>query len=166
MFFYVLLTVYLGMILVNNQPDAQFFFAYVYFYSLHVSCSYVPISRRIVVSMIYVTLSRWLPGMHNRRSSTQSDINQMSHWYNNSPDDGHMAVRNMYRIEINIHGKLCVMLAIYKEQTIIHYQTLNCKWYEGWFGGRGVHNSETEHEYIITVVENPNGGPVWEQRNL
>ena len=27
----------------------------------------------------------------------------------NSPDDGHMAARNMYRIEINIHEKeLCV----------------------------------------------------------
>ena len=33
----------------------------------------------------------------------------------NSPDDGHIAVRNMYRIEINIHGKdLCVNLVIYK----------------------------------------------------
>ena len=31
-----------------------------------------------------------------------SDINQVSHWYNNSPDDEHMAARNMYRIEINI----------------------------------------------------------------
>ena len=37
-----------------------------------------------------------------RQSSTQSDINQVSHWYNNSPDDEHMAARNMYRIEINI----------------------------------------------------------------
>ena len=33
----------------------------------------------------------------------------------NSPDDGHMAARNMYRIEINIHEKeLCVKLVIYK----------------------------------------------------
>ena len=35
--FYVLLTVYLGMILVHNQPDSQLFFMYFYFYSLHVS---------------------------------------------------------------------------------------------------------------------------------
>jgi len=28
--------------------------------------------------------------LHTRRSSTQSDINQVSHWYNNAPDDGHM----------------------------------------------------------------------------
>jgi len=34
--FYVLLTVHLGMVLVNNQLDAQFFM-YVYLYSLQVS---------------------------------------------------------------------------------------------------------------------------------
>jgi hypothetical protein len=34
----------------------------------------------------------------------------------NSPDDGHMAARNMQRIEINIHEKeLCVKLVIYKD---------------------------------------------------
>ena len=47
-----------GMILVNNQLDAQFFI-YVYFYSLHVSDSHVTIIRRIIVSMrhlVYVTL--------------------------------------------------------------------------------------------------------------
>jgi len=78
------LTVHLGMIPVNNQLDTQFFM-YVYFYSLHVLGSHVPIIRRITVSMrhlVYVTTSR---------SSTQSDINQVSHWYSNSPDDGHMA---------------------------------------------------------------------------
>jgi len=63
-----------------------------------------------------VTLCRWPSGMrvnpHTRRSSTQSDINQVPHWYNNSHDDGHMAARNMQRIEINIHEKLCVKLFI------------------------------------------------------
>ena len=34
-------------VFVNNQLDAQFFFMYVYFYSLHVSGSHVPIIRRI-----------------------------------------------------------------------------------------------------------------------
>jgi len=56
--FYVLLTVHPGMILVNNQLDAQFLM-YVCFYSLHVSGSHVPITRRIIVSMrhlVYVTL--------------------------------------------------------------------------------------------------------------
>jgi len=33
----------------------------------------------------------------------------------NSPGDGHMAARNMYRIEINIYEKeLCVKLVIYR----------------------------------------------------
>ena len=34
----------------------------------------------------------------------------------NSPDDGHMTARNMYRIEINLHEKeLCVKLVVYKD---------------------------------------------------
>jgi len=36
-----------GLIFVNNQLEAQFFIMYVYFYSLHVSGSQVPIIRRI-----------------------------------------------------------------------------------------------------------------------
>jgi len=112
------------------------FFVYVYFYSLHVSGSHVPIIRRIIVSMwhlLYVTLCRWPSGiqehmlLHTRRSSTQSDIKQMSYWHNNSPDDGHMAARNMYRIEINMHEKLCV----YYLQRILNLfwkqvETLDC----------------------------------------
>jgi hypothetical protein len=45
--FYVLLTVHLGIILGNNQSEAQFFFMYVYLYSLRVSGSHVRIIRRI-----------------------------------------------------------------------------------------------------------------------
>jgi len=50
-----------GMILVNKQFDAQFFFMCVYFYSLHLSGSHVPIIRRIIVRvrhLIYVTPCR------------------------------------------------------------------------------------------------------------
>ena len=52
--------------------------------------------------LVDVTLCRWPSGMqehmllHTRPSSTQGDINQVSHLYNNSPDDGHMAARNTY----------------------------------------------------------------------
>ena len=80
-------------IFVNNQLDALFFFKYVYFYSLHVSGSHVPIIRRI--NCINTTsgichLYRWPSGgqvwiysnLPTRRSSTQSDIYQMSYWYN------------------------------------------------------------------------------------
>ena len=38
---------HLGIIFVNKQLDAQICFMYVYFYSLHVSGSHVPIIRRI-----------------------------------------------------------------------------------------------------------------------
>ena len=50
----------LAVTVVNNQLDAQFFM-YVYFYSLHVSGSHVPIIRRIIVSMrhlVCVTLKQ------------------------------------------------------------------------------------------------------------
>jgi hypothetical protein len=43
----------------------------------------------------------------------------------NFPDDGHMAARNMYRIEINIpvhEKKLCIKLVIYKDYTELHAQ--------------------------------------------
>jgi len=56
--FYVLLTVHPGIILVNNQLDAQFFM-YVYYFSLHVLGSHVPIIRRIIVWIrhpVYVTM--------------------------------------------------------------------------------------------------------------
>ena len=58
--FYVLLAVLTRMIPVNNQPDAQSFM-YVYFYSVYVSGSNVPIISRIIVSvrhLVYVTLCR------------------------------------------------------------------------------------------------------------
>ena len=45
-FYVFFLTANLGIIFVNNQLDAQFFFMYVQFYSLHVSGSRVPIIRR------------------------------------------------------------------------------------------------------------------------
>jgi hypothetical protein len=80
-------------IFLNNQLDAQFFFLYVYFYSLHVSGSHVPIIRKIncinTTSGI-VTLYRWLcgvqdkthPNLHTTRPSIQCDIHQMSYPYN------------------------------------------------------------------------------------
>jgi len=45
--FHFLLTVHIGIILVNNQLDAQFFFLIFYVSSLHVSSSTVLIIRRI-----------------------------------------------------------------------------------------------------------------------
>jgi hypothetical protein len=45
--YYILWTVHLGIILVNDKLDAQFFFLYVYFNFLHVSSNLVLIIRRI-----------------------------------------------------------------------------------------------------------------------
>ena len=45
--FYILLTVHLGITLVNNQLEAQFFSVYVYFDILHVSNNHVLIIRGI-----------------------------------------------------------------------------------------------------------------------
>jgi hypothetical protein len=53
LYFYVLLTLHLGIILVSKYLDSQFFFVYVYFNSLHVSSSHVLIIRR--VNFIYKT---------------------------------------------------------------------------------------------------------------
>jgi len=103
-----------GIIFVNNQLDAQFFFMSVYFYSLHVSSSHVPIIRRIIcinmtsgichcvqMTVRCAGLGECHANLHTKRLSIQSDIHQMTDTIN-SPDDGHMAARNMYRIEINI----------------------------------------------------------------
>ena len=50
-----------------------------------------------------------------------------------SPDDGHMAARNTWRIEINIHEKeLCVKVVIYKDYTEMHSQQ-NIKFYYAMF---------------------------------
>jgi len=69
--------VHLGTVFVNNQLDAQFFFMYVYFYSLHVSGSHVS-SKHAHQAVIYTELH------------TRCRIDTI-----NSPDDGHMAARNM-----------------------------------------------------------------------
>ena len=50
--------------------------------------------------------------------------NQISHWYNNSPDDGHMAARKKHVQYRNKHvrKKLCVMLVVHKDRTRMHGQ--------------------------------------------
>ena len=63
---------------------------------------------RLVCSLIQTST---LNGHIYRVTYTRCRINTI-----NSPDDGHMAARNMYRIEINIHEKeLCVKLVTYKD---------------------------------------------------
>ena len=112
---FVLLTEHLGIIFVNKQLDAQFFFMYVYFCSLHVSDSYVTIIRRIncinTISSTYMSLCVD-DRLVCRFGFIHACINLHTVTYTrcrchidtiNSPDDGHIAVRNMETIEINIY---------------------------------------------------------------
>ena len=77
--------------------------------------------------LVYVTLYRWPFGVQVwMRPRLIQTCTPNGHLYRltytrhridtiNSHDDGHMAARNMERIEINIHEKeLCVKLVIYK----------------------------------------------------
>ena len=124
-------------IFVNNQLDAQFFFMYVYFYSLHVSDSYVSIIGRIncinttsgichSVSMTVWYAGAYAPAYHTvlyTEWHTRCRIDTV-----NSPNDGHIAVWNMYRIEINIREReMCLKLVIYKEYIISDSQTVVTK---------------------------------------
>ena len=145
----VLFTKLHDVILVNNQLDAQFFFMYVYFYSLHVSGSHVPIIRRTnyisTTSGIChpVQMAVWCAGLDETAGvqvwirllcSLIQTCTQNGHLYRvsytrcridtiSSPNDGHMAAQNMHRIEINIHEKeLFVKLVIYKDYTEMHDQ--------------------------------------------
>jgi len=73
--FYVLLTVYLDIFVVNNQLDAPFYFMYVYFYSLHISGSHVPIIRRINCINIYQLWAHGCPKhVENRNNHTWKRI--------------------------------------------------------------------------------------------
>ena len=65
---------HLVIIFVINQPDAQFFFMYVYFYSLHVSGSCVSIIRRI---NCINTTSGVCHSIHQSR--THSPLRQTAH---------------------------------------------------------------------------------------
>ena len=73
------------------KPTRCIIFLYVYFHSLHVSGSYVPIIRRNICinatpgicHSVWMTVwfTGWDPILRTRRSSTQSDKYQVSHWY-------------------------------------------------------------------------------------
>ena len=86
--FYILLTVHLGTIRVNNQLDAFFnvFISLLYMFRA-TQCSS---SGESIVSghhLAYITLCKWPYGMqvrdlHTRRPPTQGDIYQMIYWYN------------------------------------------------------------------------------------
>jgi len=131
--FYVLLAVHLGIIFVNNQADAQLFSCMFISILYMFRAAMCPSSGELIVSirhLVYVTLYRWPFSVQvwmRLQSSLIQTCTLNGHPYSvtytrcridtiNSPDDGHMDARNMYRIEINIYEKeLCVNLVIYKD---------------------------------------------------
>ena len=87
--FYVLLTVHLGIILVNNQLEAQFFSVYVYFDTLHVSSNHV-----LIISL----LRRYGCSIHTCIADGHLHIVTYARCRIDtidSPDDVHMVARNM-----------------------------------------------------------------------
>ena len=93
---YVLLTVHLGIILVNNRIDAQFFFLIRLFklstcfeqHSAHhqenqlYQYNFWYMSHCVGDRVVCRSGRTFLPDLHTRRSPTQCDIYQMSYWYN------------------------------------------------------------------------------------
>jgi hypothetical protein len=99
--FYILLTVHLDIILVNNQLDSQFFSCMFISILYMFRAAMCPSWGELIVSvrhLVYVTLYRWPfgvqvwmrlqshpkphPNLHTKRSSTHRDIYQISYWYN------------------------------------------------------------------------------------
>jgi len=109
--FYVLLTVHLGSVLVNNQLDAQFFFMYTFISVLYMFraplCSSSGESIVLILHLVYVTVCRWPSGMQvwAERSSIQTytlDGHLHTVTYTRcrintivSLDDEHRSARNM-----------------------------------------------------------------------
>jgi len=102
---YVLLTVHLLIIFVNSQLDAQFFSMYVYFYSRFAFQNFVLLTVHLVIIFVnsqldaqffslYVyfcsSIQTFIPEGHLHRVTYSRCIDTV-----NSPDDGHVAVRNM-----------------------------------------------------------------------
>ena len=104
-----------------------------------------PSSGELIISvlhLVYVNLQRWPFGVQVRMRLLCSLIQTCTpngHLYRltytrcssdtiNFPDDGHMAARNMQRIEINIHEKeLCIKLVIYRDYTEMHARSTEHK---------------------------------------
>jgi len=93
-FFNVLLTVHLGIILFNDQLEAQFFFVCVYFNSLHVSSIQVLIIRRFNCINTISGICRSIPCIPDCRLHTVTYTRYRIDTIE-SPDDEHLNARNM-----------------------------------------------------------------------
>jgi hypothetical protein len=124
-FFYIYLTVHLGIILVNNQLDALFFNVFICHFSTRFEHPVLFIRRIELYQNIvwYVSLCignclAWLtviPATYTEWYIPDDVLIQFD-----SPDDGHRIARNVYRSDINkyIEKKKCVKLVINKNKNL------------------------------------------------
>jgi hypothetical protein len=111
-----------SLILANNQLDALFMSAFIYFVSLHVSSVTVLIIRRsncvktssgIICDCLVCRSERnFPPDWHTKQSLTQTNHTRYINTIR-SPDDEHCDAQNMYRYYINKYKK-CVKLVVSK----------------------------------------------------
>jgi hypothetical protein len=98
-----------------------------YLYLLHVSDAMCPTKGEFTVS-IQGGMVLFHPTLLTRRSPTQSDTNQASHWYSKFSWWWAHRARNMYRIEIKNTKRNCAPIWFYlQEYTRMHGQQ-NTKW--------------------------------------
>jgi hypothetical protein len=127
--FIVLLIVHTGIhvIFANNQLDELFFFTRTFIFILYMfRAAMCPSSGELVVSirhLVYVTLCRWCACLNSFILTFTPDGHLHTVAYNrcrvdtiNSPDDGHIVARNMYRIDINIYEKRIVRQVCYLQR--------------------------------------------------
>ena len=136
--FYVLLTVHLIKIFVNNQFDAQFFFLYLFIPLLYMfrttMCSSSGESIVSIRPLVYVTIRRWPCGMQVQME-LQFHLNLDTI---DSPDDEHMVARNMQRTGINKYQKKsCGSNWLFTNKLVheVYCSTTNNRFHRGVFSG-------------------------------
>jgi len=84
--------------------------------TLHVSGNYVPIVRRtycIYATLVFFTLCGWLSGLLVGMSLSSQPADQCRIDTVNSPDDGHIIARNMYRSCFRASLSLAILLQLW-----------------------------------------------------
>jgi hypothetical protein len=135
----------IGIILVNDQLDAQFFF-YMFISIIYMfrstSCSSLAESVISIQHSMCVTLCRWpsrlqvgkfLPDLQSRQSPTNSDTYQMLYWYTwFSWWWAWGYSKHVQNWKKHIEKELCVKLFIYKNCRLSYTRIKNVQFYTIW----------------------------------
>jgi hypothetical protein len=123
--FHVLFTMHLGIILINDQLDIQFFFymftsiPYMFWAT---SCSSSGESIVSIQHLVRVTLCRCLSSMQYLVCSMQSNTYQMLYWYNwFSWWWARGCSKHVENWNKHIKKELCVKLVIYKNYVVLYF---------------------------------------------